>query len=1408
MLRLHRHRQPPKSGTKIDFKFSSFKALQVPKGWDKLVLSVVSVETGKTVSKTSKAVVRNGSCQWNETLSESIRVLEDDSSKEIEDCLYKFIVSMGSARSGILGEATVNVTDYTTSSASVPLSLLLKKCSHGTILQGQIQCLTPRTKSRDDDSKEKNLDLEKSNGNCHDVDIKSDGSGSDARSFSSSTKDFRLISHPGEPGSRETSFSISESHQSYGSVEGSIEEENMSLRDHSGEVRSIRREDSISSENSVSHGSYPADNHHLKQSSFNSQTMEPGNHSVNSRQEFPAYSLITTTEDTTEELRAQAKMWERNARKLMLDFDILKTEFTDQSKLQSNLNMELSAACAERDNLKKEVEQLKLSLDNSMVKQMSPEDLSSQYEGLPHTQKEIKDELKFQKESNANLALQLKKSHESNIELISILQELEDTIEKQKIEMENLLAVQSMFSNAEKTIEAAIEENRKVTNELHQLQESENNLIIEVKLLEQALEEKNQEIEKGRTLNNQTFSDIEAEYERKLLDKEKEIVSLKAKLSESLNVAHSIKMGSTNDCDVNLIREIEDLREKVQELERDCNELTDENLELLLKLKELKNDLNKRENSNDFEQSECFTKPLTRFEFQLSDQKFKTNDAEGTAMDDTFSFQAPQCSDMELEAKLAEMNMELAEKKSGMEKLQVNLLSREKEILVLRHCQSELEAKVSELQKEKIQLQEHMEFKLQESDVTSKNFNDLQHDLVVTASSVDSQASANKILERMSSVLETGNREMEPHLSELEGENMQLSVLVTSLEAQLKYLAGEQESSQLDLENSKSYAMTLQDKIKRLQNQMTETLEECEYLRRENSKSQSTVERLTEECNSCRKTNGELRKQKVELQDYCSLLEAKLEESHKRFTDCSRKVDELEQYLSSLLVEISSKEKSLTSEIDALLDENLRHKEKFNHEQSLLNEMYTEKVVEVESLQQEVEHLVKKLSAIHEERERIVSDAMQELFRLRADNTKLESEIHEIQSKYKQTENELNIKQNNYELKLKFLSSELAALNQNQEFLMADHEKVSKLLEYYKSGEGKLKTTINDLELRLAVSEHERQKLVDESSCLQVQLQKLAHLKGELSAFKNELDTTKFEKEKLEASMHTIFEECTNLKADKNDLVEKISTLKKAVSELEDCRSDKQALEEKLLLMQNALLEHDALRALDAEMKKELNQIKHENRQYQEERDESQRKYEALEEEIKLMKEEKHYQKEHSSRKSPNVSKTNTKVNTVHETAKISKNEMTKSGNQRRDSRRNGLVHEVKKESHCTQVQRENGGRCEISNGSPHSNGADLGSKIQLLEDQLAKALEESNKHKAQLDRLLSDGQKGHAEGEVVPKDEYKLTMSLLEAELKDIRERYLDMSLKYAEVESQREELVMKLRKAKNGKRWFSMNS
>lgn len=59
----------------------------------------------------------------------------------------------------------------------------------------------------------------------------------------------------------------------------------------------------------------------------------------------------------------------------------------------------------------------------------------------------------------------------------------------------------------------------------------------------------------------------------------------------------------------------------------------------------------------------------------------------------------------------------------------------------------------------------------------------------------------------------------------------------------------------------------------------------------------------------------------------------------------------------------------------------------------------------------------------------------------------------------------------------------------------------------------------------------------------------------------------------------------------------------------------------------------------------------------------------------------------------------------------------------------------------------------------------------------------------------------------MVARERYERTKSSLETELRDLKERYLEMSLKYAEVEEQREDLVMKLKATRSGKRWLSVS-
>lgn len=53
------------------------------------------METGNSIAKSGKALVRNGTCWWEEaTLLEPIWISRDDASQDIQECLYKFVVAM------------------------------------------------------------------------------------------------------------------------------------------------------------------------------------------------------------------------------------------------------------------------------------------------------------------------------------------------------------------------------------------------------------------------------------------------------------------------------------------------------------------------------------------------------------------------------------------------------------------------------------------------------------------------------------------------------------------------------------------------------------------------------------------------------------------------------------------------------------------------------------------------------------------------------------------------------------------------------------------------------------------------------------------------------------------------------------------------------------------------------------------------------------------------------------------------------------------------------------------------------------------------------------------------------------------------------------------------------------------
>lgn len=177
------------------------------------------------------------------------------------------------------------------------------------------------------------------------------------------------------------------------------------------------------------------------------------------------------------------------------------------------------------------------------------------------------------------------------------------------------------------------------------------------------------------------------------------------------------------------------------------------------------------------------------------------------------------------------------------------------------------------------------------------------------------------------SELKISKKEVEVHLSELEKDNVHLSERICGLEAQLRYMTDERESSRLELQNTESCLINLQEEIRRLERdleiqkddhkknmdamkkQWLEVLEECEYLKVANLNVQTTTESLVSECSLLQKSVGDLKKQKMELNFNYALLEAELRESQEGFSDMSKLVEALEGKYCLMLEEVTSKRK-------------------------------------------------------------------------------------------------------------------------------------------------------------------------------------------------------------------------------------------------------------------------------------------------------------------------------------------------------------------------------------------------------------------------------------------------------------------------------------------------------------------
>ncbi|KAL3331317.1 hypothetical protein AABB24_034907 [Solanum stoloniferum] len=443
-----------KNKIKAVFKLQ-FHATKV-KG-DALIVSVVPADVGKPTVRSEKATVRDGSCYWENGVLETVKFVREPKTGKIHERIYNFVVGTGSSKAGLVGEASIDFSSYADATKVSLVSLPLKNSKSEAVLHVSIQ--------RIQDSADQSVVEETENAKINSLDrsLRSQLSNSDFEAIveDNSIED-DLANKPASQnaGKNDNCRTSSESDitlSSSGSSSGLDIPCEVSLKNNTG------HHEQLNFPSSLNHALVP-----FKQNSNVSTTVHEESPDVqwewmggsafeastDASAGTPKEALLLTLtshedSDVVEKLKTDLIAMARQADMTDLELQTLRKQIVRESKRGSDLSKEVASLKEERDALKEECDKYKTS-QRRMDDTRSKDKLIYDNGDIQALVDELRQELNYQKDLNANLQIQLQKTQESNSELILAVRDLDEMLEQKNQEIASLPNKSTTSDDAEK----------------------------------------------------------------------------------------------------------------------------------------------------------------------------------------------------------------------------------------------------------------------------------------------------------------------------------------------------------------------------------------------------------------------------------------------------------------------------------------------------------------------------------------------------------------------------------------------------------------------------------------------------------------------------------------------------------------------------------------------------------------------------------------------------------------------------------------------------------------------------------------------------------------------------------------------------------------------------------------------